>query len=134
MLTNADITIYNRLEDKKNRLDVWQKTVISGVHVYVDNKVDLGETGINSADVYKIRIPAEVKVAGAYLSPEEYKKADNPENHWTIQNDDWIVVGVCDVDIEKPSDLKDFRERSCKVISWSDNRFGGLLHWRIGGV
>lgn len=134
MITNGDITIYNRKDGGRNRPDVWQRTVILGVHIYVDNKVALGETGVNSADVYKIRIPADVKDAGTYLSPEEYKAVNNPEGHWTIQNDDRIVIGVCDADIEKPADLKELRERSCKVISWSDNRFGGLPHWRIGGV
>lgn len=31
------------------------------------------------------------------------------------------------------ADLKDVRLRHCKVLSWSDNRFGGLPHWRIEG-
>ena len=57
MLTNADITIYNRKFDKKTGFDLWNRTVIRDVHVYVDHKVSVGDTGLNSADVYKIRIP-----------------------------------------------------------------------------
>ena len=52
MLTNADITIYNHIYDKATRLDEWRRTVIHGVHFYVDNKVSVGDsarTSIKSA-------------------------------------------------------------------------------------
>ena len=126
MLTNADITIYNRKFDKKTGFDLWNRTVIRDVHVYVDHKVSVGDTGLNSAEVYKIRIPDNVGNADLYLPPEEY-------GYWTIQNDDQIVLGECQIEIERPADLKAVFQKQCKVTSWSDNRFGGLPHWRIGG-
>lgn len=133
MLTNADITIYNRKFDKKTSFDLWNRTVIRDVHVYVDHKVSVGDTGLNSADVYKIRIPDNVGNADLYLPPEEYVALENPSGHWTIQNADHIVLGVCDLKIDRPAELQAIRLRHCKVTSWSDNRFGGLPHWRIGG-
>ncbi len=133
MLTNADITIYNRKFDKKTGFDLWNRTVIRGVHVYVDHKVSVGDTGLNSANVFKIRIPDNVGNSDLYLPPEEYAALENPSGHWTIQNDDYIVIGVCDLEIERPAELQSIRPLHCKVISWSDNRFGGLPHWRIGG-
>ena len=133
MLTNADITIYNRKFDKKTGFDLWNRTVIRDVHVYVDHKVSVGDTGLNSADVYKIRIPDNVGNADLYLPPEEYAALENPSGHWTIQNDDHIVLGVCDLKIERPAELQAIRLLHCKVTSWSDNRFGGLPQWRIGG-
>lgn len=84
MLTNADITIYNRKFDKKTGFDLWNRTVIRDVHVYVDHKVSVGDTGLNSADVYKIRIPDNVGNADLYLPPEEYAALENPSGHWTI--------------------------------------------------
>ena len=75
MLTNADITIYNHIYDKATRLDEWRRTVIHGVHFYVDNKVSVGDS----------------------------------------------------------ADLSKAHRQHCKITSWSDNRFGGLPHWRIGG-
>lgn len=88
---------------------------------------------IESADVYKIRIPDNVGNADFYLPPEEYVALENPSDYWTIQNDDHIVLGVCDLKIDRPAELQAIRLRHCKVTSWSDNRFGGLPHWRIGG-
>lgn len=134
MLTNATITIYNRIPGKKNTFDAWHRTVIRDVHVYVDHKASVGDSGLNSAEVYKIRIPTDVENADQYLPSEEFVKKDNPGNYWTIQIDDHIVLEECIKEIEKPADLKDVRLRHCKVLSWSDNRFGGLPHWRIGGA
>lgn len=134
MLTNATITIYNRIPGKKNTCDTWHRTVIRDVHVYVDHKASVGDSGLNSAEVYKIRIPTDVENADQYLPPEEFVKKDNPGNYWTIQIDDHIVLEECIKEIEKPADLKDVRLRHCKVLSWSDNRFRGLPHWRIGGA
>lgn len=134
MLTNATITIYNRKPGNKNTFDTWHRTVIRDVHMSVDHKASVGDSGLNSAEVYKIRIPTDVENADQYLSPEEYVKKDNPGNYWTIQIDDHIVLEECIKEIEKPADLKDVRLRHCKVLSWSDNRFGGLPHWRIGGA
>ena len=100
MLTNATITIYNRIPGKKNTFDTWHRTVIRDVHVYVDHKASVGDSGLNSAEVYKIRIPADVENADQYLPPEEFVKKDNPGNYWTIQIDDHIVLEECTKEIE----------------------------------
>lgn len=134
MITNADITVYNCHYNKDTRLDDWHRTVIRGVHFYVDNKVSVGDGGVNSADVYKIRIPTDAEFDSEYIDPEEYAALNDPKGYWTICNDDIVVQGVCSIDIEKPADLKISRKRYCKVTSWSDNRFGSSPHWRIGGV
>ena len=132
MITNADVTVYNRISGDASNYDTWHRTVLHGVHVYVDHKTALSDNGLNSAEVYKIRIPADIVEADQYLSPEEYAECGG-FGYWTIQNGDHIVIGECLTEIEKPSDLKKVFKRHCKVMSWSDNRFGSLPHWRIGG-
>ena len=67
MLANATITIYNRKAGSKTTFDTWNRTVIRGVHVYVDHKVSAGDSGLNSAEVYKIRIPTDVENADQYF-------------------------------------------------------------------
>lgn len=134
MITNADITLYNHYYDKDTRLDKWHRTVIRGVHFYVDHKVSVGDNGVNSADVYKIRIPEDADYQGAYVSEDEWIALGlNVAGKWTLQSDDLVVLGECDMDIDRPAHLKEAGKRYCKVTSWSDNRFGGLPHWRIGG-
>ena len=84
---------------------VWHRTMIKGVWFYADNKVSLTDGGLVSADAYKVRIPV---------------RAD-------------FVRGI-GPDIEKPADLQKESRTAFKVTSWSDNRQGGLKHWRVGGV
>lgn len=135
MITNADITLYNHYYDKSTRLDKWKKTVIRGVHFYVDHKVSVGDNGLNSADIYKIRIPVDADIQGEYLSEDEWiARGENVMGRWTLQSDDIVVLGECDMNMDRPAQLKEAGRRYCKVTSWSDNRFGGLPHWRIGGV
>ena len=122
MITNSDITVYNRISGDSTHYDTWNRTVLHGVHVHVDHKTAITDNGLKSAEVYKIRIPADIPEAGQYLPPD-----------WTIQNDDQIVLGECQIEIERPADLKAVFQKHCKVTSWSDNRFGTTPHWRIGG-
>lgn len=119
------------LKEARLSLGMTQEDVAK--HIGISAK-SVGDSGLNSAEVYKIRIPTDVENADQYLPPEEFVKKDNPGNYWTIQIDDHIVLEECIKEIEKPADLTDVRLRHCKVLSWSDNRFGGLPHWRIGGA
>ena len=132
MITNSDITIYNRISGDSTHYDTWNRTVLHGVHVHVDHKTAVTDNGLKSAEVYKIRIPTDIPEAGQYLPPDQYARCDG-YGYWTIQNDDQIVLGDCPIEIERPADLKAVFQKHCKVTSWSDNRFGTAPHWRIGG-
>ena len=132
MVVNADITLYNAFFDKETRLDSYKRTVIKGVWFYVDNKVNISADGLTAADVYKVRIPTNADTGGAvYIKPEEYEGKDGT---WTLKADDYIVRGVSDREIKKPADLQKEKVQAFKINSWSDNRFGGLPHWRVGGA
>lgn len=131
MLTNADITLYNRYYNKNIRLDEYRRTVIRGVHFYVDNKVTVTTEGLRSADVYKVRIPVSADSGGAvFVSARDYK---GEWGTWTLQADDYIVRGVLETEIERPAELHKEAEQVFRITSWSDNRFGSLPHWRVGG-
>lgn len=133
MITNADITLYNHKYNKNTRLDDWQRTVIRGVHFYEDNKVSVGDKGLYSAKFCKIRIPEDVECDRDYIPEDEYFAAVDVSQYWTLQEGDIVVRGVCNIEIEKPADLKSLHVKYYKINSWADNRFGGQPHWRIGG-
>ena len=132
VITNADVTVYNRISGDSTHYDTWNRTVLHGVHVHVDHKTAVTDNGLKSAEVYKIRIPADIPEAGQYLPPDQFACCGG-YGYWTIQNDDQIVLGECQIEIERPADLKAVFQKHCKVTSWSDNRFGTVPHWRIGG-
>lgn len=132
MTTNADVTIYNAYLDPETRLDSYRRTVIRGVWFYVDHKVTVDSDGLNAADVFKVRIPASADTGGAeFVPPWEYTGA---EGTWTLQEDDYVVRGIHEEEIERPAELKKWKSPAFRINSWSDNRFGGLPHWRIGGA
>lgn len=133
MITNADITLYNHKMNKNTHFDDWQRTVIRGVHFYEDNKISVGDKGLNSAKLCKIRIPEDAECERNYIQEDEYFAAADVSQYWTLQDGDIVVRGVCNIEIEKPADLKNQHVKYYKINSWSDNRFGGQPHWRIGG-
>ena len=72
MITNADVTVYNRISGDSTHYDTWIRTVLHGVHVHVDHKTAVTDNGLKSAEVYKIRIPADIPEAGQYLPPDQF--------------------------------------------------------------
>lgn len=132
MTTNADITVYNSFLNPDTRLKEWRRTVIKKAWFYVDNKVSVTDGGLASADSFKVRIPVDAEFSGShYVAPEEYT---GKENTWILKNDDYIARGAIAKEIEKPSDLQKELYQVFKITSWSDNRFGSLQHWRVGGI
>lgn len=125
MITNADITIYNKNLELETKMDTWKRTVIRGVSFYSDIKVSLDSNGLATADIYKVRIPEEC--CDGYVPEDKYLGEDGT---WTVRNDDYIVLGESSLEIERPKDLKGTHFR---INSWSDNRRGSLPHIRIGG-
>lgn len=137
MITNADITIFNKRRiDKASGRPVYFRTQIKGVSFYTEQKVRVTEeAGVISKDMYKIRIPETADTGGKqYIDADAYKALADEEaaGYWTIDNDDLFGKGLLP-EFEKEADFLK-RQYTGKVLSFSDNRRGGLPHWRIGGV
>ena len=121
MITNADITLYNR--HIENDIDVWYKTQIKNVHLYSDTD------GIKGASIFKIRVPIS-SFPKKYISKEEYQEQEDISDVFTVQNDDWIYLDLSNDDIKKPSDIS---TPKIMINSYSINLVGSLPHIRISG-
>lgn len=136
MITNANLTIYNkRGVDKETARPIYFRTQITGVNFYTKQEVQTTDKGLASSDLYKIRIPEDADTQGKqYMDADAYAKLTNKEaeGYWTINNGDLFGRGLLD-DFEKESEFLK-RQYTGKVLSFSDNRRGGLPHWRIGGA
>lgn len=111
MLTNTDITIYNREYDPESRLDAWNRVYVPGAWWYKNEKASITTDGLKSADVYTIRIP---------------------DTSITLKKDDYIVKGNCNVAMETVKDL-DGLEKT-RVTSVNYNTFGGNPHIKAVGA
>lgn len=136
MVVNADITIYNTKMNKATKLPEYHRAQIAGVHVHVKQAISTDSNGAHSADVYKIRIPPEADTGGKiYVPSSEYQAKEDVSGFWTIQNEDIVVRGLVNDEVTRQSEiLAKYKDESCRVKSWADNRFGALPHWRIGGM
>lgn len=136
MITNANLTIYNkRGVDKETARPIYFRTQITGVNFYTKQEVQTTDKGLASSDLYQIRIPEDADTQEKqYIDADAYAKLTNEEaeEYWTINNGDLFGRGLLD-DFEKESEFLK-RQYTGKVLSFSDNRRGGLSHWRIGGA
>jgi hypothetical protein len=139
MLTNADITVYNRHYNKTTRLDEWFRTQICGVNWYGGQAVSVTDSGLQSADTYTVRIPVVSAPQGKqFVLPENYAAAEGDAltGLWTLQAGDIVVRGLVADDITKTADVTGKYSQCFTVTGWRDNRRGSpaVQHWRIDGA
>lgn len=125
MLTNADITVFNRVYDPKSRANKWKRTVLHGVHA----SVNLGSSQVNNDRRVQndaiFRVPSHCKEYGLYIAPCDYKG-----NGWTFAPGDIVVSGICQFDIKGDADLIKLGITPFKIDSAKDNRRGLNPHLR----
>ena len=102
MLTNTDITIYNRKYDPESRLDTWIRVYVPEAWWYKNEKSSITTEGLKQADVYTIRIP---------------------DTSVVLKKDDYIVKGNCAVTMQPVKDLEG--QEKTRVTSVNYNTFGG---------
>lgn len=91
MLTNTGITIFNAFSDKKSKKIVYVPHYIDAVWFHADQKTEIVNGGLNSADAYKIRIPYEK--CENWISASEFRKSSGVSGKWTVQNGDFFMIG-----------------------------------------
>lgn len=137
MITNADITIYNKYIDNNTRTVKYKKTYLYGVNWQEKQTINIGDKSTNKAysiDIVTVYIPFTVSSLKAYIEPTKYYKLSEEEknNYFTINNEDIIARGIIDKDIMKISDL-DNGVLIDSVIT-NDNGSYFMKHWQVGGV
>lgn len=133
MLVNASLTIFNRFPDGRSRKFVYVPHYIPNVWFHTDQKVSVGDGGLKSADVYRIRIP--YSECEDWLPPNDFADLTDPEGKWTVQNGDFFIVGEWTGN--KVSGIEEIKKEFAGVVgrinSHSENFFGSSKHIRIGG-
>lgn len=133
MITNADVTLYNRWYDRSIRDDRWLRTQITGVCWYGGQAVTVSDNGLLTASSYTVRIPLEsAPTARRYAGPGEYANAtaEAQDGLWTLQAGDIVVRGL--VDDMAPPKASD-KAPHFVITAVNDNRRGGLPHWKVTG-
>ncbi len=111
MITNSAVTVYSRQYDSEKRLDIWERTYVKDAWWNEAESSAITSEGLKRADTFVIRIP-DITI--------------------NIKKDDYLVKGICDIDMATAKDLKG--TECCKVTSANYNTFGVNPHIKVGGV
>lgn len=111
MVTNSAVTVYSRQYDSEKRLDIWKRTYVKDAWWHESESSAITSEGLKRADTFVIRIP---------------------DTTIRIKKDDYLVKGICDIDMTTAKDLKG--TECCKVTSANYNTFGANPHIKVGGV
>ncbi len=133
MLTNADITIFNRYVDLKMRKTIYIPHHVERVWFNADQKSTVSDGGIVSANEYKIRIP--YSECDSWLPENDFLELETPGDNWTVQKNDMFILGKWNGgSVDGIEDIrKEFSGMVGKILSHSENFFGSQKHIRIGG-
>ena len=72
MITNASVTIYNKVYDRDEGSNKYYRTVLKGVNWQDATKVLPSDTGVVSADVAEVYIPFLIDTEKKYCSPVKF--------------------------------------------------------------
>lgn len=114
---DTGITVYCHQYNAETRADTWMRFHIKRASWYGGQKVTVGDSGLNTADAYTVRIPV----------------AAVPEG-FAPSNGDVVVKGLQDIEITKAADATRLKN-SFVITGVYDNRRGipAMQHIRIEG-
>ena len=130
--SEAIITLYNARFDPEADDDVYDRTVITGVHWYNEVVANVGTSGLQAANKCTIRIPIEADFSGkSHAAPSDYA---DPETQFTFRAGDIIVLGnVPDIN-PRPKDLRKKYVDCVTLLGVTDmTNARSAPHWKVVG-
>ena len=139
MMTNADITVYNRQFDKVQDKYIYLRTYLKGVNWQDSKGIRIAESGVVSDDRTRIFIPLDVDAEDKqYKKPKTYKRMDDKSLFYTLDNEDIVVKGIIDFDLtgnpgENVSSLQAKYDDVMVITKVRDNRRGSrtIQHFEL---
>lgn len=133
MLTNADITLFNRYYDADSDEYKYARTFLRGVNWQDSQAINISQSaGVKSTNHTRVFIPLKVdSEEKTYLKPKTFKRSDKVTNY-TLDNADIVVKGIVDFDMNDAQSggfkalLRDFDD-VMKITKVADNRYGSKL-------
>lgn len=141
MITSADITIFNKRFDEKERTERFFPSHIKDVSFFKKKGAISGGQELNKSDAVTVRIPIDADMGGkTYIDAQAYEALSDDEigRYWTLQVGALIVKGL--VHGDDPVSEVELEQEGYDVIrimNFTDNTDRAtavMKHWRVGGV
>lgn len=135
MLTNADLTLYNKYIDPTTRAEKYQRSEIKGVNWQGAKAVYLSGVGLVKSDIATIRIPL---ARGAnYVMPIAWQALTTKTGKWTLQAGDVVVRGIVTDAISDSFTITALRAKydnalMITAVDSLDQGSANMQHWQIG--
>lgn len=134
MITNADLTIFNKFPDPVTKRFCYRPHYIEHVWFHTEQKSTVTDGSLTSADLYKIRIP--YSECEDWISEEVFSEQSKQNPKWTVQTGDFFLIGKW-TGSSLVAGIEEIRKEYAgvvgRVLSHSENFFGSSKHIRIGG-
>lgn len=136
MITNADLTIYNKVYDRDTGINRYYRTVLKGVNWQDTTAVQPTDKGILSADVAEIYIPFAVETEKQFRKSKNFSQEAERAGLFTIEAGDLVVRGIVEDDLTSAKDeerLKNAHDdvRVIAVVETNDNGSPEMQHWKV---
>lgn len=93
MITNDDLTLYNRYYDPVSKKDKYQRTYLRSIHFEKKKQINNNNGTLTNANYAEVLIP----FFDGYLKPKAWR--NDKTDHWTLAAKDVIVSGIVDFEI-----------------------------------
>lgn len=128
MMTNTNMSVYNKYVDPFTHKTIYKKHLID--NVFWDDSLGSNlNMGYENADKVNVYIPYDKNDLSEYKSPKEYNGIG-----WTLKNEDYMVKG--DVEIEEVESIKELSNYEIFKMTVNDNKdFGSpnMQHFELRG-
>lgn len=136
MITNADLTIYNKVYDRDAGINRYYRTVLKGVNWQDTTAVQPADKGIVSADVAEIYIPFAVETEKQFRKPKNFVQDAEKPSLFTVEAGDLVVRGIVEEDLTSAKDEERLKSayddvRTIAVVETNDNGSPGMQHWKV---
>jgi hypothetical protein len=134
MITNADITLYNKYYDRTLGHDAYLRSYIFNVNWQGARAVTVNDKGLITADFTEVFIYPPTWGDKNYMKPKEWAKSEEKELFFTLNAGDIIVKGIIDYAIAAAStkELINSFDDVLTIVSVVDLSETSLPHWEIG--
>lgn len=136
MVTNADITLYNKVYDRDTGTNRYYRTVLKGVNWQDTTAVQPTDKGIVSADVAEIYIPFAVETEKLFRKPKNFVQEPEKTGFFTVEAGDLVVQGIVGDELTSAKDEERMKNtyddvRTIAVVETNDNGSPEMQHWKV---
>lgn len=136
MITNTDLTIYNKVYDRDTGTNRYYRTVLKGVNWQDTTAVQPDGKGIASADVAEVYIPFTVETEKQYRKPENFMAEADKSRIFTFREGDLLVRGITETELGSTKDEEYLKNscgkvRSAAMVEFNDSGSIEIQHWKV---